>query len=110
MSKWKLAYLPEAEDDLRKLDSGVRNTVSKMVTRVSGNPLPYTEGGYGKPLANQNGSDLTGMLKIKLKASGIRVVYTLKRTQTEMLVVVVGLREDSEVYRDAAKRKLKYGL
>lgn len=110
MSNWKLTYLPEAEDELRAFDRGVRNVIAKIITRVCQNPLPDYEGGYGKPLANQNGSELAGFLKIKLKRSGVRVVYKLQRTETEMLVVVVGMREDSQVYREALKRKLKYGL
>lgn len=110
MSEWKLTYLPEAEDELRAFDRGVRNVIAKVVTRVCQNPLPDYEGGYGKPLENKKGSELAGFFKIKPKKAGVRVVYTLKRTETEMLVVVVGMREDSEVYREALKRKLKYGL
>jgi len=68
-------------------------------------PLPKSEGGYGKPLGNKNGNDPTGYLKIKLLAAGIRVVYKLVRTETQMLIIVIGMRSDEEVYETAQKRK-----
>lgn len=110
MSNWDIIYLNEVYEDISKLDKSVKEVVYKALKKVSQNPLPDYEGGYGKPLANQSGRELAGFLKIKLKKSGVRVVYKLQRTETEMLVVVVGMREDSEVYREALKRKLKYGL
>ena len=71
---------------------------------MSANPLPASEGGYGKPLGNKGGNNLTTLLKIKLRGPGIRVVYELVRTETSMLIVVVGAREDDEVYEIASKR------
>jgi mRNA interferase RelE/StbE len=64
------------------------------------------EGGYGKPLGNKGGTDLTGFLKIKLRGSGLRVVYKLVHTESEMLIVVVGARADNEVY-ETAEQKLQ---
>jgi mRNA interferase RelE/StbE len=103
---WTLVYLPEAEKDLRALDGSQQLLVRKALRRVVQNPLPVSEGGYGKPLGNHSGRNLTGLLKIKLKDSGLRVVYQLRRTETAMLVVVVGLRSDEEVY-DLAARRMK---
>ena len=96
---WKLVYLPEAAKDLKNLAGNQRLIVIKAICKVLQNPLPVTEGGYGKPLGNKQGSDLTGFLKIKLRDAGIRVVYKLIRT--EMLVVVIGARADDEVYETA---------
>ena len=79
----------------------------KAINKVLQNPLPASEGGYGKPLGNKQGSDLAGFLKIKLKSAGIRVVYKLIRTETEMLVVVIGARADDEVYETAQHRAQK---
>lgn len=72
---WKLVYLPEAAKDLKNLAGNQRLMVIKAIGKVLQNPLPVTEGGYGKPLGNKQGSDLTGFLKIKLRDAGIRVVY-----------------------------------
>ena len=110
MNKWKVEYLPAALQDRRRLDGSVRKTVDKAIDKVSTNPLPVDEGGYGKPLGNKRGLDLTNLLKIKLKASGIRIVYKLIRTDTKMLILVVGIREDEEVYEIADKRRQKHGL
>ena len=49
--------------------------------------------------ATKGGTDLTGLFKIKLRAAGLRVVYKLIYTETEMLIVVVGARADDEVYQ-----------
>lgn len=101
---WKVVFLPEVEKDLRKLDGSQRNLVFKAIKKVQTNPLPVSEGGYGKPLGARNESNLTGLLKIKLSAAGLRVVYKLIRTETEMLIVVIGARADSEVYEIAQRR------
>ena len=108
--KWKLSYLPEAARDLKNLDGSQRVLVAKAINKVLENPLPDYEGGYGKPLGNKSGNDLSSFLKIKLKNAGIRVVYKLIRTETEMLVVVIGARADSEVYDMAQHRSRKYSL
>jgi mRNA interferase RelE/StbE len=107
---WSLAYLPEAEKDLKALDGSQRILVQKAIKKVQQNPLPISENGYGKPLGNQNGNDLTGFLKIKLKAAGLRVVYKLQRTESTMLVVVIGIRADEDVYDIAHKRAARHNL
>ena len=53
---------------------------------------------------------LTGFYKIKLRGIGIRIVYKLIRTETQMIVVVIGMREDEEVYEIAARRIKKHDL
>lgn len=107
---WKLVYLPEAAKDLKNLAGNQRIMVVKAIDKVLQNPLPISEGGYGKPLGNKHGNDLSGFLKIKLKSAGIRVVYKLIRTETEMLVVVIGARADDEVYETAQHRVQKNNL
>ena len=104
---WKVVYLPEAEKDLKALDGSQRILVLKAIKKVSANPLPMEEGGYGKPLGNQASSRLAGLFKIKLRAAGLRIVYKLIRTETEMLVVVIGARADDEVYELAERRTEK---
>jgi len=49
-------------------------------------------------------SKLAGCLKIKLKSIGIRVVYQLVRDGEIMKIVVVSVREDDEVYKEAERR------
>ena len=104
--KWSIESLTEVEKDIGQLDKSQRDQVFKLIDRVSRNPLPASEGGYGKPLSG----NLAGCLKIKLRAAGLRAVYKLERTEAAMLVIVVGVRADEEVYDLAEKRIRKYSL
>lgn len=103
---WQLVYLPEAINDLEKLDGSVRPGVVKGIVKVSQNPDTQ---GYGKPLGNKAGIQLAGLMKIKFKGA-IRVVYKLVHEETTMKVIVVSARADDEVYRQAAVRRRKYDL
>lgn len=107
---WNLAFLPEAQKDLKNLAGSQRILVAKAIEKVRQNPVSVYEGGYGKPLGNKNGNDLTGLFKIKLRSAGIRVVYKLIQTETEMLIVVIGARADDEVYETAKHRTQKHDL
>jgi len=101
---WRVEYLPEAHDDLRKLDGSQRLLVRKAIEKVSKNPLSASEGGYGKPLGNKGTTNLSGFLKIKLRNAGLRVVYQVIRSDNGMLVIIIGARSDDEVYEEARRR------
>jgi mRNA interferase RelE/StbE len=107
---WSIEYLPEALKDLKSLDGSQRKLVLKAMEKVQSNPLPQQEGGYGKVLGNKKGNDLSGFLKVKIKSAGIRIVYKLVKVDNKMLIVVVGFREDCEVYDVAQKRIEKNNL
>lgn len=107
---WQILYLPEAEKDLKSLYGSQCILVLKAIKKVQTNPLPKSENGYGEPLGKQSGSSLSGFLKIKLKSAGIRVVYKLLRTETSMLIIVIGARADDEVYEIAQNRAIKHDL
>ena len=64
---WNVKYLPEALDDLRKLDGSQKILIRKAIQKVCQNPLPETKGGYGKLLGNKGSNNLSGFLKIKLR-------------------------------------------
>lgn len=102
---WTIEFLPEAAEDLLALDGSQKKLILKALQKVRSNPLSQYEGGYGKPLGNKNGNDLSGFFKIKLKSAGIRIVYKLIRIDDKMLIVVIGARADDEVYEIAQKRK-----
>lgn len=108
--KWELGYLPEAAKDLKALAGNQRIMVVKAINKVLENPLPVSEGGYGKPLGNKHGNNLSGLLKIKLKGAGIRIVYKLVKIDGQMLIVVIGVRADDEVYDMAWHRAGKHNL
>ena len=107
---WEIEFLEEAEKDLKKLDHAVQIQVLKGIRKVSQNPLPTEEGGYGKPLGNKSGANLTNFMKIKFKDIGIRVVYKIVRIAGVMKIIVISAREDEQVYKEAAKRRTKHNL
>ena len=107
---WDLEFLPEARKDLRKLDGSQRQHVIKAINKTLQNPLPRSEGGYGIELGNKGGVNLTNCLEIKLRGEGLRVIYKLIQTETEMLIVIIGAREDEKVYDDADERITRYRL
>lgn len=108
--KWKLVFLPEAEKDFGNLAGNERIVVAKALNKVLENPLPVNKGGYGKPLGNKQGNNLSGFLKIKIKNLGIRIVYKLVKVNGQMLVVVIGARADDEVYDIAGSRIVKHNI
>lgn len=107
---WTVEFLEEAEKDLQKLDHSVQLQVVKGIQKVSQNPLSVMEGGYGKPLGNKSGNNLTNLLKIKFRDIGIRVVYKVERLDGVMKIIVVSARTDEQVYREAGKRRDRYEL
>lgn len=107
---WCVEFLEEAKKDIKKLERSASLQVLKGIQKVSQNPLPIQEGGYGKPLGNKNGATLTNLLKIKFRDLGIRVVYKVERTEDVMKIIVVSARTDEQVYREADKRREKYEL
>ena len=98
---WEVEFIDAAMRDMRKLDGSQRALVLKAIERVRKDP---TAEGHGKPLGNKGGADLVGLFKIKLCKSGIRVVYQLVEVDGVMRIVVVGMRTDGEVNREAARR------
>lgn len=98
---WSVEFLPEAQRDMRRLDGTQRSQVLKAINKVQKNP---TSDGYGVPLGNKGGINLTGLFKIKLRKSGIRVVYQLVEVDGVMRIIIVGMRTNDEVYREAARR------
>ncbi len=102
---WSSEFLEEAEKDMKKLDHSAQIQVLKGIIKVSKNPLPPEEGGYGKSLGNKSGTNLT---KIKFRKLGIRVVYKIERVDGVMKIIVISARADEQVYKEAAKRREKH--
>ena len=105
---WKVKFLNEAKKDLNNLDNSLKKQVLRGIAKVSTNPLPIPNG-YGKPLGNKGGNNLTGFFKIKYRGIGIRVVYTLVKEENIMNIIVISQRDDEYCYEMAAKLYNKYG-
>lgn len=101
---YKLSFIKDAKKDYLKLDGSQKIIVDKALKKIVKNPLSNTEGGYGKALSNLSNSNLAGLLKVKLKSSGLRIVYKLEKINDKVVVIVIGMRDDSKVYKEAERR------
>ena len=107
---WTLRFLDEALEDFEALDGSQKERVRKAIKRTQTNPLPRSKGGYGIELGHKGSANLTGFMEIKLRGDGLRAIYKLIHTDKEMLVIIIGMRKDEEVYDDADERIKRYGL
>lgn len=101
--EWKIEYIKEAQRDLKRLDPYNRKLILKAIERTAERPLPPPDG-IGKPLGNHATSKLSGFFKIKLRNLGYRVVYSLVRDKEIMKIVVISVRDDEAVYKEAERR------
>ena len=100
---WKIEYIKEAQRDLQKLDANNRRFILKAIEKTAQRPLPPLDG-IGKPLGNHAAANLSGYYKIKLRDLGYRVVYGLVQEGNVMKVIVISIRDDDAVYREAERR------
>ena len=100
---WKIEYIKEAQRDLQKLDANNRRFILKAIEKTAQRPLPPPDG-IGKALGNHAAANLSGYYKIKLRDLGYRVVYGLVREGNVMKVIVISIRDDDAVYREAERR------
>ena len=105
---WNIRITDEAKKDYEKIEGSIRRQVLAGIIKVSKAPLP-SPNGYGKPLGNKNGNNLTGFFKIKYRGIGIRVVYTLVVDKITMNIMVISQRDDNYCYDLVAKLYEKYG-
>lgn len=101
--KWKIEYIKEAQRDLKRLDPYNRKLILKAIDKTAERPLPPPDG-IGKPLGNHSSSKLSGYYKIKLRDLGYRVVYQLVRENDMMRNIVISIRDDEAVYKEAERR------
>ncbi len=101
--KWTVEYIKEAQKDLRKLDPYVRKLVLKAIAKTAERPLPSPDG-VGKPLGNHASSRLSGLYKIKLRNLGYRIVYDLVWEGNVMKIIIISVRDDEAVYKEAERR------
>lgn len=94
-SSYRLQFLPTALREWRKLDRPVQLRFKKKLAERLENPhLPA--------------SQLSGFpnhYKIKLRASGYRLVYEVRDKKVCVLVIAVGKREKLAVYKKARNRQ-----
>lgn len=91
------AYTLELEErvikeDLPKLDSKVKDLIKKKILKLKEDPF------LGRPLRGS----LFGCYKLKI--SKYRVIYKIRNNELIIIVVAIGKRENSVIYKLAEKR------
>ena len=91
---YKLAFLPSALKEFKQLVNSVREQFKKKLSELLDNPnIP----------ANRL-SGFQNHYKVKLKASGYRLVYEVEDDKVRVLVIAVGNRDKGKIYTKARKR------
>jgi len=96
--KYKLEFLPTALKEWKKLDVSAQSQFKKKLKERLNEP-------------HNKASQLSGFenhYKIKLRASGYRLVYEVIDQEICVLVIAIGKRDKNEVYRQARQRTQKY--
>jgi len=91
---YELEFDPRALKEWKKLGENVKDQFKKRLAVVLKNPR----------IESARLHDLPDCYKIKLKASGYRLVYQVRDKVITVFVVAVGKREKSAVYHDANQR------
>jgi mRNA interferase RelE/StbE len=93
-TNYELQFLPSALKEWKKLDPSIRRQLKKKLAERLHQP-------------HVPGSRLRGfdaVYKIKLRASGYRLVYQVKDDQLIVLVIAIARRDREEVYKRLKKR------
>jgi len=93
--KYKLKFLPTALKEWKKLDSSIQGQLKKKLKERLQNPQVPANLLHG----------FENHYKIKLRASGYRLVYEVIEKEIVVLVIAVGKRDKNLVYKKASKRK-----
>ncbi|MDF1614842.1 type II toxin-antitoxin system RelE family toxin [Desulfurivibrio dismutans] len=91
---YKLKFLPTAVKEWKKLDNTVQTQLKKKLKERLKNPRV--------PSSLLRGFE--NHYKIKLLASGYRLVYEVIDNEICVLVIAIGKRDKNEVYKKARKR------
>ncbi|BCS97432.1 RelE toxin [Desulfoluna limicola] len=94
---YKLKFLPTALKEWKKLDNTISTQLKKKLEEVLQNP---------RIQANQL-RNFENHYKIKLRASGYRLVYEVIDDEIVVLVIAIGKREGNKIYEVA---KLRSGV
>ena len=94
---YKLKFLPSALKEWKKLDNTIKIKFKKKLKEHLETPH----------VRNSKLSGFTNHYKIKLKATGYRLVYEVVDEEIYVLVIAIGKRNKNLVYRKAAKRDNK---
>ncbi len=91
---YRLKFLPSALKEWKKLDSSIQGQFKKKLKERLISPH----------IPSSKLSGFENHYKIKLRASGYRLVYEVIDNEISVLVVAIGKREKNSVYQKAKNR------
>lgn len=91
---YRLQFLPSALKEWKKLDKSLQRQLKKKLADVLLNP---------HIVANKLRGFET-VYKIKLRASGYRLVYEVNDKEIVVLIIVIGKRNQAHIYKTAQQR------
>ena len=91
---YKLKFLPTALKEWKKLDHTIQAQLKKKLKKLL--ISPHVPASQLRGFANH--------YKIKLRASGYRLVYEVIENEICVLVIAIGKREKGKVYNQAKNR------
>jgi mRNA interferase RelE/StbE len=91
---YKLKFIPSSWKEWKKLDATIQTQLQKKLNERLENPHVSTDKLRG----------FMAVYKIKLRASGYRLIYEVEDEKITVLVIAIGKRNRSDVYQKALKR------
>lgn len=92
---FNIEFDERALKEWQRVDKTVREQLKKKLKKLQDNPHVSSSRLRG---------DLANCFKIKLRASGYRLIYTVLDKEGVILVIAVGKRENIKVYQTASGR------
>ena len=86
-------FRPKAAKAFQKLDPALQRQLAQKLNERRFNPKVVADAVR----------EIPGGYKVKLRASGFRLIYLVRDRQLVILVLSIGKREREEAYRDAVK-------
>ena len=93
---YKLKFLPSALKEWKKLDNSIQSKLKKKLKERLDSPH----------VSSCKLSGFKNHYKIKLRASGFRLVYEVIDKEIYILVIAIGKRDKSSVYKKASQRNI----
>lgn len=92
---YRLKFLPTALKEWKKLDNTIQAKFKKKLEERLNSPH----------IASSRLAGFKNHYKIKLRATGYRLVYEVIDEEIYILIIAIGQREKNLVYKKARKRK-----
>lgn len=90
---FKIKFHPEAKKEYDNLDNSVKIKVIKLFNKLKKEPE------LGKPLGNNNLTNLSGFYKLYVENKKYRIVYKILNNELQVFILGIGKRENNDIYK-----------